>query len=200
MLVWTVFGFALGAVPFSVWLGRLFLHEDVRRYGDGNPGAASAWRAGTWRLGLPVLLLDFLKGALPVGVARFYAGVSGWGLVAVALAPVVGHAFSPLLGFRGGKAVAVSFGIWSGLTLWEGPIVLGFLLTLLTLTRTADAWTVMWGMLAFLAYWLLRRADLYTLSVWGGNMLILAWKHRAALRGQPMQPFPRLLRLLRRLP
>lgn len=200
MLVWMIVGFLSGALPFSVWLGRLFLHDDIRRYGDGNPGAANAWRAGTWRVGVPVLLLDYLKGAIPVGAARWYVGVSDWGLVAVALAPVLGHAFSPFLGFRGGKAVAVTFGIWSGLTLWEGPLAMGLPMGALFLAGTADAWTLIWGMLTFLGYLLLQHADFYTLSVWGGNMLIVAWKHRATLHEQPMRPFPRLLNLLRRGP
>lgn len=53
VLFWTALGFLLGAVPFSAWLARL-VGADVRRYGDGNPGAANAWRAGGWKIGLPL--------------------------------------------------------------------------------------------------------------------------------------------------
>ncbi len=184
---WTGLGFVLGAMPFSFWLGRLSLHVDIRRYGDGNPGAANAWRAGGWRLGLPASLLDYLKGAVPVGLACFNIGVSGWGLVAVALAPVLGHAFSPFLRFRGGKAVAVTFGIWTGLTLWEGPTLLGVFIGLFFLVQTADTWSLILGMLCFLAYLLLRQTDFSILAIWAGNMLILLWKHRSDLR-QPIPP------------
>lgn len=45
-LLWTGLGLLVGAMPFSVWLGKLFLRSDIRRYGDGNPGAVNAWRAG----------------------------------------------------------------------------------------------------------------------------------------------------------
>ncbi len=107
ILLWTALGFLSGSLPFSVWLGKLLTRSDIRRYGDGNPGATNAWRAGGWQIGVPALLLDFLKRALPVGLARFWAGVDGWGLIPIALAPVLGHAFSPFLRFRGGKAIFV---------------------------------------------------------------------------------------------
>jgi glycerol-3-phosphate acyltransferase PlsY len=197
MLFWTVLGFVSGAIPFSLWLGYLLVGTDIRRYGDGNPGALNAWRAGGWRVGVPAMLLDFLKGAVPVGLAHFSFGVSGWGLVAVALAPVLGHAFSPFLRFRGGKALAATFGIWAGLTLWEGPTLLGLFSGAFFLPQTADAWSSILGMLCFLAYLLLRQADSTTLVIWVGNMLILVLKQRHDLR-QPIRLRPWVSNLLRR--
>ena len=198
-LFWAILGFLLGAIPFSLLLGHLFLHADIRRWGDGNPGGANAWRAGTWRLGVPAVLLDYLKGAVPVSLAQMEYRVSGWGLVAVALAPVLGHAFSPFLRFRGGKALAVTFGIWTGLTVWEGPTFLGLGLALMMLLQDADAWAVILGMFCFLGYLLLRGVDRHGQAVWAGNLLILAWKHRSDLRESPrMRPF--LRRLFRRHP
>lgn len=197
VLFWTGLGFLLGAMPFSYWLGRLALETDIRCYGDGNPGAINAWRAGTWRVGLPAMLLDYLKGAVPVGLAHLTFGVSDWGLVPAALAPVLGHAFSPFLRFRGGKAIAATFGIWTSLTVAEGPTVLGICVGLFYLIQTVDAWSVILGMVGFLAYLLLRQAEPFVLAIWGGNMLILAWKHRGDLR-QNIRPRPFLLKLLRR--
>lgn len=189
-LFWTAAGLLLGAMPFSFWLGRLVLKADIRHYGDGNPGAANAWQAGGWQVGLPALLLDYLKGLLPVGLACFEAGISGWELVAVALAPIVGHAFSPFLRGRGGKALAVTFGVWTGLTLGEGPLILGLLMGLFLLVQAEDAWAVILGMAGFLAYLLLRQTDPFILLVWLGNMLILIWKHRQNLRqGTRLRPW-----------
>ncbi len=198
-IFWALLGFLFGAIPFSVLIGRFALHTDIRLYGDGNPGAANAWRAGTWRVGVTALMLDYLKGALPVGFARLGFGLSGWGLVVVALAPVLGHAFSPFLGGRGGKALTVTFGIWSGLTLWEGPLLLGIFLGLLVILQSADAWSVALGMLAFLGYLLLRQADSLTLVVWGGNMSLLMWKHRREFR-HPMRLRPWISHLFRKKP
>lgn len=197
VLFWTMLGFWLGAIPFSVWIGRLFLQTDIRRHGDGNPGATNAWRAAGWRVGIPTLLLDYLKGAVPVGLAHFGAGVSGWGLVVVALAPVLGHAYSPLLRGRGGKALASTFGIWTGLTLAEGSLVLGLLLGLFIILQTNDGWAVILGFLFFLGYLGLRQADGFILAVGTANALLVAWKYRLYLQSPPRLR-PRLLTVLRR--
>ena len=182
-------GYILGAMPFSLWLGLLLARVDIRQVGDGNPGAANAFKAGGWKLGVPALLLDFLKGAAPVAVANFALGLDGWRLAAVALAPVVGHAFSVFEGFRGGKALAVTFGVWAGLTLAEVPLVLGALFALLLALQTASAWAVALGMFGLLVYLLARGSDAALLAVWAGNTALLLWKHRADLH-EPTSPRP----------
>jgi len=187
ILLISSFGFLLGSLPFSVWLGRLFLHEDVRRYGaDHNPGAANAWRAGKWKLGLPVLALDFLKGAIPTGIARWGLGITGWGLLPIALAPVLGHVFSPFLGFHGGKGLAVTFGVWTGLTAPLGPFALGAAFGLGYFLLAPEAWSVMCGMLLFLPYLLLGQAGGPLLATWFCNLLLLLFKYRGELR-QPLR-------------
>jgi glycerol-3-phosphate acyltransferase PlsY len=140
VLFWSVLGFVCGAVPYSLLLARAVSGIDVRTIGDGNPGSANAFRAAGWKAGAPALLLDFLKAAVPVAAASFAAGVNGWALVPVGLAPVAGHAFSPFLRWKGGKAIAATFGMWTGLTLWEGPVILGAFLTLLWALLDSDAW------------------------------------------------------------
>jgi len=184
-LFWALLSFWLGAVPFSVWLGRLILRVDIRQYGDGNPGATNAWHAGGWRVGLPALLLDYLKGAIPVGAAHFRGGVAGWPLVAVALAPVFGHAFSPFLRFRGGKALAVTFGAWTGLSLGRYPIVFGLFLCLFLLVQTNHGWVVVFSVLAVLAYQLIFAETIYILVIWAINGALLVWKYRRLLSFRP---------------
>ena len=195
-LIWAFIGFISGAIPFSVLLARRFAQQDIRRVGDGNPGAANAWRAGGWRVGVLALVLDFLKGALPVGLAHFLVGVDGWALVPVGLAPVVGHAFSPFLRGRGGKAIATTFGIWCGLTLYEAPSVLGVCMILSYFAQTVDAWGAVLAMLGLGVYLLARQAGAVLLVIWSGNLAILVWKHRRALR-EPIRLSPWLLKLLR---
>lgn len=194
--IWAWVGFLCGAIPFSVLLARRFAHIELAQIGDGNPGAANAWRAGGWRIGVPAMGLDFLKGALPVVLARYGGEINDGALVPVALAPVVGHAFSPFLRGRGGKALAVTFGIWCGLTLYEAPLVLGLGMTLFYFAQTVDAWGAILGMLGLGLYLLWRQAEIYLLLVWLGNLALLLWKHRLALR-QPMRLNPRLARFLR---
>jgi glycerol-3-phosphate acyltransferase PlsY len=189
--LWPLLAFATGSLPFSVWIGRLFLGQDIRQRGDANPGATNVLRAGGKGAAALALLLDFAKGALPVLLAHRFWGVTEWWLIVTALAPVAGHAFSPLLGFRGGKAVATTGGIWCGLTAWEGPTLGGLLLLLAYSLLAVDGWAVLIAVAGLVAYLLFTppawnglgvRPELWVILVVGlGNLLILAWKHRAEL-------------------
>ncbi len=194
-LIWVVVAFASGSLPFAVWLGKRVAGRDVRGVGDGNPGAVNAWRAGGWRLGVLVLLLDFLKGALPVAAAHFGARLSGAALAAVAVAPVAGHAFSPFLRFRGGKALTVSFGALAGLTLGHLPIVLGLFMVVFYFVLRTDAWAVMFSLAGLGAHLLVSFPEPALLMAGFGIAVVLAVKHAPALR-QPPRLRPALARAL----
>jgi glycerol-3-phosphate acyltransferase PlsY len=177
--VWVVAAFGLGSVPFAVLLGHL-AGVDPRRVGDGNPGAFNAWKAGGWKLGAPVLAADVLKGALPVACARRVGWRGGW-LVAISLAPVMGHGFSPFLGGRGGKGLASTLGVWAGVTGPEAPLVLGFGLTLGRLgLRLRDLEAVAFGQGLLLAALLVRKHPPELLLTWLGLTGLLLWKYRDA--------------------
>lgn len=171
-------GFLSGSLMFSAWLVRL-AGGDVRRVGDGNPGAVSAFRAAGPVIGSVALLLDFLKGWLPVAAAYWLLGIRGWPLAAVIVAPVLGHAFSPFLRFRGGKAITTTFGVWSGITLWEAPCLLGGVLALCRLVfRLRDDWAVLVALSCLLGYLLWRHPEPALVAAWAANSAVVALKHR----------------------
>ena len=180
-LLCAVTAFVLGALPFAVWLARTVAHSDVRLVGDGNPGTGNAFKAGGWRVGVPTLVLEVGKAGAPVGVANLTLGMSGWALVPVALAPIVGHAFSPFLRFKGGKAIAATFGSWAGLTGYLGPLVLALSMGVLYALQTVDSWTVLGGMLLFGLFLFVAGAPLAILVVWLVNLALVAYKQRAEL-------------------
>jgi glycerol-3-phosphate acyltransferase PlsY len=184
-LFWVLLAFISGALPFSVWVGRLALRTDIRRYGDHNPGATNVLRAGSKGWAGLALFLDMMKGAVPVGAAWFFGGLAGWSLALVALAPVLGHAWSPFLGFKGGKAIAVTGGVWAGLTVGWGVLVLALLLVFWHLIIKPDGWAVLLTLLAFLPLLLLLAPQLALLAFWAGSSLVLAIKHRAGLAQRP---------------
>lgn len=190
----SICGFLSGSLPFSYWIGKIAAHEDIRNYGDGNPGAINALKAGGWKAGLLAIVMDFLKGAIPVGLANFVFELQGPGLVIVALSPILGHAFSPFLGFRGGKAVAVTFGVWTGLLLWEGPTVLGISLGTFVLIQVIDSWAVILAMIVLLVYLALRWFESEFLFIAFGNLIVLLLKHLPDLR-QPPRFRPWLLKI-----
>jgi glycerol-3-phosphate acyltransferase PlsY len=184
-LNWVLLSFLSGSLAFSVWLGRLALGLDIRLYGDGNPGATNVWRAGGSRWGILAVVLDFLKGAVPVGMLNFVVGLDGCSLVAVALAPILGHAFSPFLRFRGGKALAVTFGIWCGLSLWLVPVLLGVLFAVWLSLLTVDGWAVMAATLCLLVILPAIQSDASWSVVGLGITFILLWTHRKDLTRLP---------------
>lgn len=183
VLLWTAFAGGMGALPLASAVGRWGLRTDIRRYGDGNPGAMNVLRAGGWGWFVPALVLEVLKGAVPLWLARTVGELSGWALAPPALAAPVGHAFSPWLRFRGGKAIAVTFGVWSGLTEWRVPVLLGGLFAAALLWFPPEARAVRVGMLALDA--LLGVAVLVgwvPLSLWliaWGHTALLFWTHHA---------------------
>jgi glycerol-3-phosphate acyltransferase PlsY len=99
-----------------------------------------------------------------------------------------GHAFSPFLGFRGGKSLAVTFGAWTGLTLAEIPLVLGISFAIWLFLLSSESWAVMAGMLTTLGYILAWSFNPVWLVVWAGSFALLMWKHRDGFRKRPHLP------------
>ncbi|HEU5430922.1 MAG TPA: glycerol-3-phosphate 1-O-acyltransferase PlsY [Thermomicrobiales bacterium] len=124
-IVFVALAYLLGGVPWGIVLGRVFQQTDLRDYGSGGTGATNALRVLGWRISVAVLILDFLKGFLPVLVAR-RLGLDGWWTAAVAVAAVAGHCWSPYIGLRGGKGMATGAGAAAALypaVLLAAPLV-----------------------------------------------------------------------------
>jgi acyl phosphate:glycerol-3-phosphate acyltransferase len=106
-----VFGYLLGSCPWGYWLVRLFRGEDVRKVGSGNIGATNVWRSYGRSLGLPVMLLDLLKGFVPAFVG--VSSVSHLCGIAAGAAAMLGHSRPIFMGFqKGGKMVATGAGVF----------------------------------------------------------------------------------------
>ena len=147
-----VSAFCLGACPVSLWIGQWFLGKDIRDYGDGNPGAANVLRAGGRKLFCLALVMDIAKGMPFVVLADRLFGFPEAVVMAVGLSAILGHAFSPLLGFKGGKSIAVTAGVLFALPQHEMPLIFAVFLCLGFLFIASDAWTVILGTAGSLAY------------------------------------------------
>ncbi len=144
-----ILAYALGAIPSSLWVGRMVYGVDLRQKGSGNLGATNTFRVLGWKAALPVVLVDALKGYVPVAFFPMLSGTEGslW-LLAFGAAAILGHIFSFWVGFRGGKGVAtsagvilalapwallISFGVWLVATLVSRYVSLGSILAALSL-------------------------------------------------------------------
>lgn len=111
---WVLLAYLAGSISFSVLIVRAAAGLDVRDQGSGNAGATNVLRVAGRGAATAVLVLDVLKGVLPVKLAQAFASpdpLIGWAAVAV----VLGHVFPVFFGFRGGKGVATAAGALSAL-------------------------------------------------------------------------------------
>ena len=115
----TLLAYLLGSLSFAVIVSRLFGLSDPRSYGSKNPGATNVLRSGSKAAAVSTLLLDGLKGWLPVMLVRWFGGDYGLGdgtVAAVALAAFVGHLYPVFFQFKGGKGVATAAGVVLGIS------------------------------------------------------------------------------------
>lgn len=117
--VLVAFSYLLGAVPSSYLVARLARGIDLRQHGSGNLGATNTFRVLGWSLATPVFVFDIGKGLVAAAVFPRWDGsdLAAWAL-AYGTAAIVGHVYSPYVGFRGGKGVATSAGVFLALAPW----------------------------------------------------------------------------------
>jgi len=112
-----IFAYLLGSFPSAVWLGKIFYKVDVREFGSGNAGATNTFRVLGKRAGIPVLILDILKGWVAVNMTYYLVddlpGTEPFVNMQIVLgiAALFGHIFPVFAGFRGGKGIATLLGI-----------------------------------------------------------------------------------------
>lgn len=106
--------FGIGSIPFGVLLGKI-RGVDVRAVGSGNIGATNVWRALGPTMGVLSFALDVLKGLAGPLLGRWLLPGLEWGIALCGIAAVLGHIFSPFLGFKGGKGISTSLGALFGL-------------------------------------------------------------------------------------
>lgn len=137
-LVALLLAFLLGSIPFGFLIGKLN-GLDMRREGSGNIGATNVWRVLGPRWGGLAFLLDFTKGFLPVFCAtRFFDSAAPhhdlW-MIGLSLVAILGHNFTPWLGFKGGKGIATSAGVLGAILPWTLALSLSLWIVLTLCTR-----------------------------------------------------------------
>lgn len=112
-----VLAYLLGGIPFTLIIGKVFYNIDPRKEGSGNLGATNSLRVLGKKAALAVAVLDVGKSTLAILIAQAYISpltsdvdVVHWAMVGAALLAILGHAFSPYIGFKGGKGVATAAG------------------------------------------------------------------------------------------
>lgn len=173
-LILILFAFFLGSLPFGLYVARTFKGIDPREGGSRNTGATNVARLCGTKYGITVLALDLLKGFLPVVMAAQHGGWLFTSLVM--LAAVFGHAYSPFLGWKGGKAVATSVGVFLGASFWIGLIASAACIGAVLLSGYVSMGSLTFAVMLPVLSLLSGNIELLPVSLI--IMLLIFWKHR----------------------
>jgi glycerol-3-phosphate acyltransferase PlsY len=171
--------YLIGSLSFAVIVSRTMGLADPRSYGSGNPGATNVLRSGSKAAAILTLVLDALKGYVPVLLAVIYGprfGIGAGGVALIGLAAFVGHLWPVFFRFRGGKGVATAAGVLFGINPALGLATLA--------TWVIVAFFFRYSSLASIVS--AGFAPFYQLLIWGGGpvagaiaamSLLLVWRH-----------------------
>ena len=114
LIILLLAAYLLGSIPSGVWIGKIFYHKDIRKYGSGNMGTTNTFRVLGKTAGSVVFILDVLKGALATYLPVLFGLSHSINPLWFGVCAVIGHTFPIFAGFKGGKAVATSGGMLLG--------------------------------------------------------------------------------------
>lgn len=149
-----ILAYMFGSIPTAVWIGQAFYGIDVREYGSGNAGATNTFRVLGKQAGIPVMLIDILKGWTATNLA-YFLGTSAVGThnsvafvnyeLALGIAAVMGHLFPVFAGFRGGKGVATLFGMVLAINLHAALLCVLVFIVVLLVTKYVSLSSIIGG-------------------------------------------------------
>ncbi|MFC0200994.1 glycerol-3-phosphate 1-O-acyltransferase PlsY [Paracoccus rhizosphaerae] len=175
LILWAVFGYLLGAVPFGLVITRALGLGDLRQIGSGNIGATNVLRTGNKPAALATLLLDSGKGAIAVLLAHHF-GVEAAGVLAGGAA-FLGHCFPIWLGFRGGKGVATFLGTLIALHWPIGLTACAIWALSALVSRISSLSALLAAALAPVFAWALGRADIAMVAAFMAVLIFI--RHHA---------------------
>lgn len=141
LLLISVIGYLIGAIPFAYVIGKVFYNTDVREIGSGNLGGSNTGRVLGGKAGVAVMTLDLLKVTLSVFLAS-RIGSHSWSMAIGAVSAGIGHCYPIYVHFRGGKAVAALYGYLFALWIIGGYSPLVFFLPLCVFLLTLAAFKI----------------------------------------------------------
>ncbi|HET9821368.1 MAG TPA: glycerol-3-phosphate 1-O-acyltransferase PlsY [Burkholderiaceae bacterium] len=176
-----VVAYLIGSLSFAVIVSRLMGLADPRSYGSKNPGATNVLRSGSRKAAILTLVLDALKGYLPVVAALLLAPRLGWGegtIAWVGLGAFVGHLWPVFFRFQGGKGVATAAGVLLAYNPLLGAATLATWLIIAAFFRYASLASIVAAVFAPFYQLLIWEADLSALALVAMSLL-LVWRHAA---------------------
>ena len=180
-----VVAYLLGAIPWSLIIGLRFYKIDVRKEGSGNLGATNVLRVLGAKAAAVTFVLDVAKGTVAAGLAllivpaaQYGDAVTQWALLAATMAAILGHSYSPYIGFKGGKGVATAAGALLVLTPYPWPILFLTWLLVIALFRMVSLGSIVIAIEFPLLCALFYPGDWVLIGFAAIAAALVLWRHR----------------------
>ena len=183
-LVAIVLAYLIGSLSFAVIVSRGFGLRDPRSYGSKNPGATNVLGSGHHAAAILTLLLDAMKGYVPVWLALWLSPRFGWGETTIAfvgLAAFVGHLWPVFFRFQGGKGVATAAGVLLAFNPWLGLATLATWVIIVVFFRYSSLASIVAALFAPFYQLLIWEPSAIALAI-AVMSLLLIWRHSANIR------------------
>jgi glycerol-3-phosphate acyltransferase PlsY len=177
-----ILAYLFGSIPTAVWIGQAFYGIDIREYGSGNAGATNTFRVLGKKAGIPVMLIDILKGWTATNLAYFipmslvgnhHSIVFTNYELALGITAVMGHLFPIFAGFRGGKGIATLFGMVLAIHLQAALLCVFVFILVLLITRYVSLSSIMAGFMYPIAVTFVFPVYIKSVVIYGMCMCIL---------------------------
>ncbi len=173
--------YVIGATPFGYLAGK-WRGIDIREHGSGNIGATNVIRVLGKKIGIPIFILDFLKGLLPVLLFLKVGGENTNLAIAAALGAVLGHNYTFWLGYKGGKGVATSAGALLGLVPLPMLIVVATWIIFFFATRYVAVASIAAGLVLPAATWWQQQGFTPVVYFTIALSTLVIWRHRSNIQ------------------
>ncbi|WMX70415.1 glycerol-3-phosphate 1-O-acyltransferase PlsY [Lactococcus cremoris] len=180
--------YLLGAIPFGLWIGKIFFKKNLHDYGSGNTGTTNTFRILGVKAGIAVFIFDLLKGTLATLLPIIFH-INGVSPLIFGLLAVIGHTLSIFDHFKGGKAVATSAGVVLGfspfflLYLLVIFILVLWLFSMISLSSVVAAIFALLGILIFPSFgFILTSYDLLFSIIIFALAIIIIFRHKTNLK------------------
>ena len=188
-VIFIIIAYLIGSLSSAIILCKLAGLPDPRSQGSGNPGATNVLRFGGKKLAAAVLIIDVLKGAVPVMIVQMFGLAPAW-VAASAFAAFIGHLYPLFFAFKGGKGVATALGGFIVLSYTMAGLVLFCWIVIFAITRISSLSAILAAILApIFGFWMIDdNASQWIITVMA---IMLIWRHlpniQRLLAGQEMK-------------
>ncbi len=180
-ILFLVLAYLIGAIPFGLIFGLVFKHQDIRKLGSGNIGSTNTIRNFGLKIGIPVFILEVLKGGIVLLLVKYVFDKrlfdNNVPIILYGFCAALGHLFPIYIGFKGGKIVAPSLGILLSLTPVSGLtclIIFAFCVLIIGYVSIGSVSAAWWAILICWIQYIFGFTDksLGLMYIWGKPELI----------------------------